>query len=102
MVVAPELFTPEHAVTALTQANSLLLGGLGMRTLDPGDWNYRPTYVNGLDNTDYNTSKGFNYHNGPEWLWPTGYFLRALYVNAQPPTHRLQCSGLLNLIVHVS
>ncbi|RCK55614.1 Glycogen debranching enzyme [Candida viswanathii] len=48
MCAAPELFTPK--------------GPVGMRTLDPSDWNYRPYYENSIDNDDFATSKGRNYH----------------------------------------
>jgi len=77
MVCAPDLFTPENARTALALADTVLRGPTGMATLDPSDLNYRPNYNNGEDSTDFHTSKGRNYHQGPEWLWPTGFFLRA-------------------------
>jgi glycogen debranching enzyme len=78
MVVAPDLFTPQRALHALKMADDFLRGPTGMATLDPSDLNYRPYYNNSEDSTDFATSKGRNYHQGPEWLWPTGFFLRAL------------------------
>ncbi|XP_036410213.1 glycogen debranching enzyme isoform X2 [Megalops cyprinoides] len=77
MVVAPEMFTIERAWEALEITEKKLLGPLGMKTLDPDDMVYCGVYDNALDNDNNNTAKGFNYHQGPEWLWPLGYFLRA-------------------------
>lgn len=77
MVVAPELFTPEYATKAINIADKAIRGPVGMCTLDPSDYNYRPYYNNGEDSDDFATSKGRNYHQGPEWVWCTGYFLRA-------------------------
>lgn len=78
MTVAPDLFHSDHAMHALCLADGVLRGPTGMATLDPADLNYRPYYRNSEDSTDFATSKGRNYHQGPEWLWPTGFFLRAL------------------------
>ncbi len=79
MCVAPELFKPEHAMNALNKAREVLVGPLGMKTLDASDWNYRPNYDQ-RENDDPATSCGWNYHNGPEWVWLRGYYLRAVAI----------------------
>ena len=91
MTVAPELFDPLHAVRCLDLVEKRLLGPIGMKTLDEADWRYRPVYDNSDADTneDYFTSGGFNYHNGPEWLWPTGYFFRASMRFRRPISDRM-------------
>lgn len=63
MTVAPEMFDPEHALTALKVADHALRGPLGMKTLDSADLQYRPIYDNANDSDDPSVAKGLNYHN---------------------------------------
>mmetsp|Transcript_124228 Transcript_124228/g.397636 ORF Transcript_124228/g.397636 Transcript_124228/m.397636 type:complete len:1019 (+) Transcript_124228:79-3135(+) len=77
MAVAPELFSPQNARQALALAADRLVGPLGMCTLDPGEAEYRGDYRNDDDSADKSVAHGWNYHQGPEWLWPLGFFLKA-------------------------
>ena len=71
------MFHKDHIWLALCQAESVLLGPLGIKTLDPFDEQYVGEYDNKNESTDFKRAHGFSYHNGPEWLWLTGYYLRA-------------------------
>ena len=74
----PSITTKERAVSSLQTAFNHLQSGLGLRTLSPNDPNYRPNYFSN-DSNDPSTAKGANYHQGPSWMWPIGYFLQAAY-----------------------
>jgi glycogen debranching enzyme len=81
MALAPTLFPTNEAHSALALVESRLLGEkqLGIKTLDPSDWSYCGNYDNSIDGPTVprNIARGWNYHQGPEWLWPVGYWLRA-------------------------
>lgn len=77
MTVAPECFTPDKAKRALKVVSERLIGPLGMLTLDPTHGEYRGDYHNDNDSQDKSIAHGFNYHQGPEWVWPLGFFLQA-------------------------
>ena len=77
MVVAPELFDDSHLSIALKNIGTDLTGPVGMKTLGPNEPNYRPYYETSNSSTDYSTAHGFNYHQGPEWVWCMGFYLRA-------------------------
>ncbi|XP_027196486.2 glycogen debranching enzyme [Dermatophagoides pteronyssinus] len=77
MVIAPKMFNELNAQKALDIVSKTLVGPLGLKTLDPSDWTYRGDYDNSNDSNDPSIAHGFNYHNGPEWLWPMGYYLMA-------------------------
>ena len=52
-----------------------------MKTLDPDDPAYFGYYTNNDNSSDYLKAHGFNYHNGPEWVWLYGYYLMAQYAH---------------------
>lgn len=80
--VAKDLFDPEHAFKSIQAVEKYLFSPrmLGIKTLDPSDYNYRPDYDNSNDSEDFKVAHGFNYHQGPEWVWPMGHFLTAKYL----------------------
>jgi len=82
MQYAPDLFDVEHAKTCLDTVERVLMekGCMGIKTLDPADRNYNGDYK-GSDERN-----GWNYHQGPEWVWPVGHFLRSKLLFWDYPT----------------
>lgn len=74
LAVAPDLVSQDVAVRAIESFEEMLLvsNGIGVKTLNSEDKEYNGDY----NNNDH--SHGFNYHNGPEWVWPIGFYFMAL------------------------
>eukprot|EP00919_Chromeraceae_sp_WS-2016_P010877 GHVR01025476.1.p1 GENE.GHVR01025476.1~~GHVR01025476.1.p1 ORF type:complete len:1429 (+),score=377.13 GHVR01025476.1:323-4609(+) len=79
MAVAPQCFNKEYCLSYLDRVCDELLEpkSLGLKTLSVKDKHFRPNYNNADDSEDMYVAHGFNYHNGPEWVWPLGLFLIA-------------------------
>ncbi|KAF8819174.1 Amylo-alpha-1,6-glucosidase [Cardiosporidium cionae] len=71
MAVAPELFNKQR-LWGINQ--------LGLKTLDPLDEQFCGDYDNSNNSSDRKIAHGWNYHQGPEWIWPLGYFLKAKFI----------------------
>ena len=76
LAICPDISSQARA--ALQTVRETLLGPLGLATLHSADWAYRGEYDNNNQSTDPSIAQGANYHQGPEWLWPVGFYLRAL------------------------
>uniref|UniRef100_A0A914HEY4 4-alpha-glucanotransferase n=1 Tax=Globodera rostochiensis TaxID=31243 RepID=A0A914HEY4_GLORO len=76
---SPDILPPEKAWSALEIAGKVLAENApyGICTLDPKDWAYCGYYNNDDDGTNKISAKGWNYHQGPEWLWVAGCYMSA-------------------------
>ena len=77
LAVSPELFDKNHAIKFMKLAEQFLVvkDCIGIRTLDYSDKNYNGNYEVHNDSDNYHLAHGLNYHNGPEWVWPSGFYL---------------------------
>ena len=77
LAIAPELFNKSHAIKFMKVAEQYLIvkNCIGVRTLDYTDKNYNGNYEVHNDTDNYHLAHGLNYHNGPEWVWPSGFYL---------------------------
>lgn len=74
MAISPKLFHQESFQKTFDFYEQQLLGPCGLRTLSPDDPLYRPEYNNDDDSEDPFIAHGWNYHNGPEWIWLRGFY----------------------------
>jgi glycogen debranching enzyme len=85
MVAAPEMCDNDteegkaRCRNILKQVGRHLVTPMGMRTLSPLDSAYRAFY-NPAEEGNFDTAHGLNYHQGPAWQWPLGFYLRAMHL----------------------
>ena len=68
---APGLLNKKQNNSVVKTAEKYLLTEMGMRTLAPGDPDFRPVYSGGPDERDS------SYHQGTVWPWPLGIMIES-------------------------
>ncbi|CAD8189886.1 unnamed protein product [Paramecium octaurelia] len=78
IALAPELFQKNHVVHHLALIESTLMSqnSLGLSTLDPIASEYSGKYLQWTEH--FNVQDGFSIHNGSEFIFLLGYYLKAL------------------------
>lgn len=91
LVITPNLLDREIAISYLELVNKYLISrrSIGVKTLDPSEEEYRPNYFNNDDSSNFYTAHGFNYHNGPEWVWLYAYYTMALQYFEGKSDHKI-------------
>ncbi|EZG43752.1 putative glycogen debranching enzyme [Gregarina niphandrodes] len=80
-----EILPPGVAKKALEVALERLVDEpdqVGMKTLNKDNYRFRANYDNANDTDDKNVAHGWNYHQGPEWVWPYGCWFEAYWTHA--------------------
>ena len=80
VALTPKLIDHDKSISYLNHVTNHLLKrkSIGVKTLDPYESIYHANYNNNDESDNFYTAKGFNYHNGPEWVWLYGYYLMAV------------------------
>lgn len=79
--MSPSLVKPEHALLYIENVEKNLIkpDSIGIGTLDKiHESLYSEEYDNDLDSPEFKKAFGFSYHNGPEWVWLYGFYIKAL------------------------
>ena len=81
LALTPDIISKRKGYSYLKQVEKNLIkkNSIGIKTLDPYDDKYVSDYNNDDNSQNFKSAHGFNYHNGPEWVWLYGYYLMAKY-----------------------
>lgn len=79
IALAPELFMKQHGAYSLAVVEKYLIeeSSLGVKGLDKVASEYYGCYEEG-DSDNMKSALGFSKHNGVEWVWIYGFYLKSI------------------------
>ncbi|KAE9549903.1 hypothetical protein FO519_006887 [Halicephalobus sp. NKZ332] len=97
LALVPDVLTVEESWSALETASEVLLSTLGIKTLDPKDWGYDGYYNNSDQSENKKKANGWNYHQGPEWVWIGGLLLKSFLKVSEVSAEKEKKKEAINL-----